>query len=263
MTTAAGLLNAMSKCSENKTELCYSIHVNCSTDASESLGNLIRNCGNDNAIISFWFFYLSTLGGTFVMILREIIQIMFSGKQYFRLWDNLLEILILICSVAFLVATFFSLTAARHFATWSIFFGWLELTLYIGRIPSIGIYIYMSLRVISTLIHFIIVFSPVLAAYVFAFYIIHPQARVFDNPFTSFLKVLVMMTGEFSLEEYFIWQSVKVDNGYVTTQVIFVLFVFFISIVLVNLLVGLTVSKTEELFKEAGIYRLEKTVLQV
>ena len=53
------------------------------------------------------------------------------------------------------------------------------------------------------------------------------------------------------------------DKGFVTTQILFVLFVFFISIVLVNLLVGLTVSKTEELFKEAGIYRLEKTILQV
>jgi hypothetical protein len=42
-----------------------------------------------------------------------------------------------------------------------------------------------------------------------------------------------------------------------------VLFIFFISVVLVNLLVGLTISKTEELYREAGIFRLEKTVLQV
>ena len=76
-------------------------------------------------------------------------------------------------------------------------------------------------------------------------------------------QVIVMMTGEYNLETYFIWNSVKLDKGFVTTQIIFILFVFFISIVLVNLLVGLTVSKTEELFKDAGIYRLEKTVLQV
>jgi hypothetical protein len=48
-----------------------------------------------------------------------------------------------------------------------------------------------------------------LAAYAFAFYIIHPHAVVFDNPLTSFLKVFVMMTGEYDLEKYFIWESVK------------------------------------------------------
>jgi transient receptor potential cation channel subfamily A protein 1 len=256
----------MSQCSDARKGLCSLSNVtslNCSVVVDVGLGERIKNCENNHAVISFWFFYLATMGGTCVMIFREIVLIMFSGKQYFRLWDNLLEILILVCTVVFLAMSWFNLTAARHFATWSVFFGWLGLTLFIGRIPSIGIYIYMSFRVISTLMQFIVVFSPVLAAYVFAFCIIHPKAKVFDNPFTSFLKVLVMMTGEFSMEEYFIWQSVKDDKGFVTTQIIFVLFVFFISIVLVNLLVGLTVSKTEELFKEAGIYRLEKTVLQV
>jgi len=77
------------------------------------------------------------------------------------------------------------------------------------------------------------------------------------------LQVFVMMNGEFNIEDYFIWQSVRIDKGFVTTQFLFVSFIFFISIVLVNLLVGLSVSKTEELYKEAGIYRLKKTVLQV
>jgi hypothetical protein len=72
-----------------------------------------------------------------------------------------------------------------------------------------------------------------------------------------------MMTGEYNLENYFSWSSVEMDKGYATTQFLFVSFIFFISIVLVNLLVGLSVSKTEELYKEAGIYRLKKTVLQV
>ncbi len=51
--------------------------------------------------------------------------------------------------------------------------------------------------------------DDLLAAYAFAFYIIHPHAVVFDNPLTSFLKVFVMMTGEYDLEKYFIWESVK------------------------------------------------------
>ena len=51
------------------------------------------------------------------------------------------------------------------------------------------------------------------------------------------------------------------SNG--SKQLLFVVFLLMISIIVSNLIVGLTVNKTEELFKEAGIIRLEKTVLQV
>jgi hypothetical protein len=35
---------------------------------------------------------------------------------------------------------------------------------------------------------------------------------------TPGLKVLVMMIGEFDMENYFIWEAVKSESGYVTTQ---------------------------------------------
>ena len=55
----------------------------------------------------------------------------------------------------------------------------------------------------------------------------------------SGLKILVMMIGEFELEEYFIWEAVKTEGGYVTTQILFVLFLIFVCIVIANLLVSL------------------------
>jgi hypothetical protein len=57
----------------------------------------------------------------------------------------------------------------------------------------------------------------------------------------SGLKILVMMIGEFELEEYFIWEAVKTEGGYVTTQILFVLFLIFVCIVIANLLVSLPV----------------------
>jgi hypothetical protein len=47
------------------------------------------------------------------------------------------------------------------------------------------------------------------------------------------------MIGEFELEEYFIWEAVKTEGGYVTTQILFVLFLIFVCIVIANLLVSL------------------------
>ena len=43
----------------------------------------------------------------------------------------------------------------------------------------------------------------------------------------------------------------------------FLLFLFMVTIVISNLLIAMTVSKTEELFKRAGVIRLKKTVVQV
>jgi transient receptor potential cation channel subfamily A protein 1 len=252
----------MSDCGPEVESYCFDKVSNCS-DYMTDFTAVIKDCKNQNSLMAFWSLYLLTLVGVTIMGAREILQVIFSGRSYFRVWDNIVEALIILFTVLFLALSLIHMTLARHFATWSIFFGWLELTLLIGRFPSVGIYIYMSFRITKTLVHFILVFSPVLAAYTFAFYIIHPHAIVFDNPLTSFLKVVVMMAGEYDLEKFFIWNSVQRDRGFVTVQILFVLFVFFISIVLVNLLVGLTVSKTEELFREAGIYRLEKTVLQV
>ncbi len=41
----------------------------------------------------------------------------------------------------------------------------------------------------------------------------------------------------------------------------FVLFFFMVSIIVSNLIIGLTVSKTEELFREAGVKNGEKKLI--
>lgn len=178
----------MSECGKNTRNFCFTHVLNCTVIDNDNFMTVIMNCEKDEAIIAFWFFFFATCFGTVVLIGRELLQIIFTGKYYLRLWDNMIELLILISTVSFLALSLFYVTIARHFAAWSIFFGWLELTLFIGRIPNIGIYIYMAFRVIKIILLFILVFFPVLAAFTFAFYIIHPHATVFDNPLTAFLK---------------------------------------------------------------------------
>ena len=48
-----------------------------------------------------------------------------------------------------------------------------------------------------------------------------------------------------------------------TTQIIFVMFVVFVSIILMNLLLALTVSETDKLQNDGDLIRLEKTVNQI
>jgi len=67
--------------------------------------------------------------------------------------SNVNESFIIAFTAAYLVAVWFDLTVARHCAAWAVFFGWLELTMMIGKFPGIGIYIYMSFTVVKYQFH--------------------------------------------------------------------------------------------------------------
>ena len=64
-----------------------------------------------------------------------------------------------------------------------------------------------------------------------------------------------MMTGEFEFDEYFEWRSSANEFAAGTTQILFILFLVFVSIVIANLLIALTLSKTEDITKEATVLR--------
>ena len=74
----------------------------------------------------------------------------------------------------------------------AMFLAWFELTLLLGRFPSIGMYTYMSLHVIKQLIPlFFFVFFCTLMGFAMTFHmlLIRDYNGVFDNPWTSYLKV--------------------------------------------------------------------------
>ena len=99
-------------------------------------------------------------------------------------------------------------------------------------------------------------------AFAFIFHLLLPSKDMYSDPVTSFLKVLAMMIGELEFEN-FLYDATKIDFGAGSAQVAFFFFVLLCNIVIANLLIGLTVSKTEDLFKRAGVMRLEKTVNQI
>ena len=88
---------------------------------------------------------------------------------------------------------------AIHFGAWAVFFGWWELTLLFGRIPTIGIFIYLSLDVLKTLVGFFILYLPALMAFGFLFHLLLPSNETFGDPATSLLKILgnIMMVENF------------------------------------------------------------------
>ena len=205
---------------------------------------------------------LSIIGFSLIAI-REFWQAKSYWKHYINSGENWFENLILISGIAYFVSLMINPLYSIHFGAWVVWLSWIELVLMLGRIPSIGIFIYMSIYVVKTLSVFLVVYFPLFLAFAATFHILLPNRTSFSTLPSSLIKTITMMTGEFDLDDYFQWDTTKEDFGHLSGQMFYLIFLVFVSIVIANLLIGLTVSKTEDLFKEAGAVRLEKTVDQV
>ena len=212
----------------------------------------------------FWYLYSSTVFLSGLMCLRELTQAFSNWRRYVCDRENWLEITMLSLILGYLAALFSNPEISAHLAAVSVLLAWAELALLIGRFPNIGIYIYMSVHIMKKIVTILLSFAPIIFGFACAFRILIPRSDVFDNIIISILKVLVMMSGEFEFEANFRSESVREIGGSdITTQVVFVIFLFVVSIVISNLLIGLTVNETEIVFKCALDLRLERTFTQI
>lgn len=75
--------------------------------------------------------------------------------------------------------------------------------------------------------------------------------RNFENPFTSFQKTLLMLSGEYTIDPY------TLDS--VSKQLLFLFFVF-TSFVLFNLINGLAISDIQQLKDQAEFLNLKQQI---
>ena len=110
--------------------------------------------------IAFVASFVLSLSGVMLLAIREFIQMIMNFKTYITSFENLMETLIVVLTLLNMILMFCNKDLAIHFGAWAVFFGWWELTLLLGRIPTIGILIYLSLDVLKTVIVFFILFLP-------------------------------------------------------------------------------------------------------
>lgn len=90
-----------------------------------------------------------------------------------------------------------------------------------------------------------------------SFCVIFPDSSTFANPFIGLITVLVMMTGELSLD--LLVDDDPEDPPFlleVSAQVTYILFLLFVTVILMNLLVGIAVHDIQGLQKTAGLSKL-------
>jgi len=195
-----------------------------------------------------WYFLLILLC---ILIGRELFQLIKDPRAYILSSENWLEISLIVLSSILVSSVVDSMEIKLHLSAIALFLRWFEMLLMSGRLPKLSLKLEMFETVSSTFLSFITGYVTLLVAFALSFYILFRRspepkgAESFSNPFFSFLKTIVMFTGEFEAS------SLSFGTLPYTSHVIFLLFVFMVAIILLNLLNGLAVNDTDGIRKTA------------
>ena len=218
------------------------------------LVNLTTYYGVEGAESGFWW-TMQLFGGLYLLI-REFLQFLMSPLKHFRSFMNIVELVLIVLVFATLYEDYSNTTKGIFSSVTILLIGY-EYIFLIGSLPFMTISTHTAmLRTVSTsFLHSLLLYSIGLISFALAFFLLYrfkpkngkegaeeeeddSEFNSFTNPFISILKTFVMLTGEFEAAD------IGVDFS-IAMFVIFGLFVFFVPIVISNLINGLAVNDTQ------------------
>ncbi|KOX73970.1 Transient receptor potential channel pyrexia, partial [Melipona quadrifasciata] len=207
---------------------------------------------------------------TCISIPRKIFGFMVytSAKQYFSNIDNVLDgIVIISVFVTSFVYTGRTYDWQNYVGAFAILCAWTNLMLMVGQLPAFGTYVAMFTHIQFEFAKLLLAYSGLLIGFTISFCVIFVGEPSFGNPFTGLIKVLAMMAGELDFEGLI----TQIDEGLdgnpegpfviyhplsVCSQILFTLFIVFVTVILMNLLVGIAVHDIQGLRNHAGLTKL-------
>ncbi|XP_076445109.1 uncharacterized protein LOC143283010 [Babylonia areolata] len=211
--------------------------------------------------------------GTYVIIalaafnlLKELLQI-YQAKLAYLGWVNLIEWTTYVTALL-LVISFNECqrtTGYRYDWQWSlgavsVFLAWFNLVLFIQKFPQLGIYVVMFTDVLYTFIQFFVVFFLFIVAFALAFFMVLQKQTAFQDVPRALIKTSVMMIGEFEFDSIFNDPSSSPVLYPEVSYILFVCFLIIMSILLMNLLVGLAVDDIKAVQEQAALKRMAMQV---
>lgn len=197
----------------------------------------------------------------FLLLGKEIFQILHNWLAYIRQWENWLQWLIIFC-VFLCVVPQSSPDIRKNVTSWQhhvaaigIFLTWLELMILVGRFPIFGLYIQMFTTVAYNFSKFLSAYVCLLIGFGLSFGVLFSNYKSFKNLIWGLLKTFIMMSGELEFEDIFYDDSAHIIYP-VTAHIMFLAFVLLVTVILTNLMVGLAVSDIQGLQQSAGLDRL-------
>ncbi|XP_048525723.1 transient receptor potential channel pyrexia [Dendroctonus ponderosae] len=231
---------------QNVIELC---------EKKSMMGHMLRN--NPFVIEMQWF---ALVGITCCEILRKVYGIAGypSVRQYLSHPENIIEwaVITSVFVISF-VYTGRTYTWQNHVGAFAVLFGWTNLMLMVGQLPVFGPYVAMYTRVQKEFAKLLLAYSCLLIGFTISFCVIFPDSSTFANPFIGLITVMVMMSGELSLD--LLVDDDPEDPPFlleISAQVTYIMFLLFVTVILMNLLVGIAVHDIQGLQKTAGLSKL-------
>ncbi|XP_031848725.2 transient receptor potential cation channel family member painless [Nomia melanderi] len=176
--------------------------------------------------------------------IREFLQLVSSPCYYVSNCENWLEVTLLILGFSALYG------ADSNVAAVVVLLSAWELVILIGQHPRMSTDIEMFKTVSVNFLRFLFLYTFLILAFANAFFVLFKDNENFLDPGNSLFKTIIMLTGEFEANE------IPFVSHPVMSHLVFVSFVFFIAIVLFNLLNGLAVSDTAEILDKAELVGL-------
>ena len=166
-------------------------------------------------------------------------------------------------------------TCQYHVAAIGIFITWIINMLMVGKIPTLGKYVQMLKTVGSNFFSFFVAYSSLVMAFALSFHVLFPAEESFGFFLTSFIKTIVMMTGELGYNSLYYPEELELNmtladnaSGIVhgeilqetrsmlfplTPHLLLALFLALVSIVIMNLLFGIAVSDVQDIHKKSKL----------
>ena len=209
------------------------------------------------------------------IILLAIFRLLFESGQiigdirgYFISLDNYVEWFIYIGAIIYVSDVFknrqdvgacgYDNSYIWELGAFVVLLSWFNLAVFLRKLPLLGIYILMLLHVVVTFFRIMLLGLVFIIGFSVSFYMVFRQGDVcnqYRNPFSTFLKTVVMMAGEFEFDSLFNDITTTLDHP-ISSYILWLIFVILIPIILANLLVGLAVDDIKGVQETAVLKRL-------
>jgi len=197
------------------------------------------------------------------LILKFLFQLVISPVQYLCRWNTCSHFILTLLAVTIL---FRGWGAGENVLTAiTLFFAWTQLLLLTGEHPAISVCFQLFRKISCTFLKYLAWYSLLIIAFSLSFYALfhdsetyipekNMYSRLFHNPLTSLFTVFSMFVGGFGTK----FLPFELAAG--ISHIVFILFMFFLTLVLLNIFTGLAVSQIQNIESKAELIFLRAKV---
>ena len=190
-------------------------------------------------------------------IITEVMQLFLMKTKYFKEFHNLLDWFSYVAPIVVLGTS----STWRELSDWQwqlgvagLFVSYMNMLFFLRIVPLLGIYVMMVILMLENFIHFFVIMFLFVLSFGICFYLLAQNQVGFSSSVYSVMKSYMMMFGELDFDGIFLDDDTQLHYT-MMMWILYIAFLIFMSLVIMNLLTSLAVSGVEAL-EEDSQYRI-------